>query len=518
MSDALAACIARPALAGASWGVCVQRRGTDADLLSHNADTFLVPASNTKLFTLAAAQDRLGSTLQLRTEFWLEDVAAAAKRSGNRRLAFVGGGDPTLVWGDLLAVAEATAGVLPAGGAPIDIELHVGGFGRSPLPGSWYWTYLEDSSGVGGPPSAVSVDKNLIEIAVLPSAGAAGEPAVIEWAHSTDRDSMRLINRVVTTAGAAGVDVQARYIVDDSVVHAGDGGSQQPLSLELSGGIPLGTTAPLLLKVQALAPDQRAGALLTEALHSHGLRAGSVSVIVPAEEEGGEDGQWWRTAAGEEPGKPGSGEAAAATLVHVVESAPMSELIRNCMQPSDNFLAELIFRLLAATDATTAANQPGSSSSRPNWATTTADWAASSAGSRVVTAAADHAGVDTRGMRLVDGSGVSIQNMLIPRATVQLLQAKADDPEWHSYMAVAGESGTLSARFHDTPAQGKLHGKTGTLDGVSALSGYVGDLLFYIMVGNVAHQQSHAQIVEAVDAVALAVCELADDSQPRPLL
>jgi D-alanyl-D-alanine carboxypeptidase/D-alanyl-D-alanine-endopeptidase (penicillin-binding protein 4) len=93
---------------------------------------------------------------------------------------------------------------------------------------------------------------------------------------------------------------------------------------------------------------------------------------------------------------------------------------------------------------------------RPGWATTAADWSASAAGASVVMKAAHGLGVDTRGMRLVDGSGVSIQNMVTPRTTLQLLQAKRDDVAWDSFMTVAAVNGTLATRFAGTVAAGEL--------------------------------------------------------------
>lgn len=73
-------------------------------------------------------------------------------------------------------------------------------------------------------------------------------------------------------------------------------------------------------------------------------------------------------------------------------------------------------------------------------------------------------------------------------------------------------SGT--SRFHGTIAAGKLRAKTGTLGGTAALSGYYKDtLVFSIMVNNVVHADSHAEIVAAVDKVAVALCAAADDAR-----
>ena len=73
-------------------------------------------------------------------------------------------------------------------------------------------------------------------------------------------------------------------------------------------------------------------------------------------------------------------------------------------------------------------------------------------------------------------------------------------------------------RFHGTIAAGELHAKTGTLGGTAALSGYYKDIVFSIMVNNVAHAGSHADIVSAVDQVAVALCAAADTATPTSRL
>ena len=87
--------------------------------------------------------------------------------------------------------------------------------------------------------------------------------------------------------------------------------------------------------------------------------------------------------------------------------------------------------------------------------------------------------------------------------------------QFSGFLPVAGRHGTLAARFHGTPAEGVLAAKTGTLGGVACLSGYYRDVVFSIMVNNVVHAVSHEEIVEAVDAVALALCEAAGTSSSK---
>jgi D-alanyl-D-alanine carboxypeptidase/D-alanyl-D-alanine-endopeptidase (penicillin-binding protein 4) len=78
-------------------------------------------------------------------------------------------------------------------------------------------------------------------------------------------------------------------------------------------------------------------------------------------------------------------------------------------------------------------------------------------------------------VKLVDGSGLSRGNRAAPREVAQLLDAVRDRPGFNQLYAslpVAGRDGTLSSRMRNGSARGRCHAKTGTLTGVSALSGY----------------------------------------------
>ena len=86
-------------------------------------------------------------------------------------------------------------------------------------------------------------------------------------------------------------------------------------------------------------------------------------------------------------------------------------------------------------------------------------------------------GVDTSCVVMADGSGLSYYNLASPAAIVRVLEwvsrHKGYFQKFYGSLSVAGEDGTLAHRFRGTSARGNLHGKTGTLSGASALSGYV---------------------------------------------
>jgi D-alanyl-D-alanine carboxypeptidase/D-alanyl-D-alanine-endopeptidase (penicillin-binding protein 4) len=87
------------------------------------------------------------------------------------------------------------------------------------------------------------------------------------------------------------------------------------------------------------------------------------------------------------------------------------------------------------------------------------------------------AGIPSRGVRIVDGSGLSLGNRLTSRALVAILDAGSKDPEFRdafiTSLSVAGISGTLEERLERRPARGRVIAKTGTTSAASALAGFV---------------------------------------------
>ena len=79
------------------------------------------------------------------------------------------------------------------------------------------------------------------------------------------------------------------------------------------------------------------------------------------------------------------------------------------------------------------------------------------------------------GVHAVDGSGLTRSNRASPRQVVDLLLAMREDPagdEFIQDLALAGQEGTVADRMHGTAAYGRCRTKTGTITGVSNLSGY----------------------------------------------
>jgi D-alanyl-D-alanine carboxypeptidase/D-alanyl-D-alanine-endopeptidase (penicillin-binding protein 4) len=139
-----------------------------------------------------------------------------------------------------------------------------------------------------------------------------------------------------------------------------------------------------------------------------------------------------------------------------VLSPPMRDLVRLMNTDSDNYTAELVLKQLGAVVA-----RQGTSP----------------AGAAVVMSVLAHAGVPARGVRVVDGSGLSRLDRMTAGAIVALLRAAIADPlirpSFVAALAVAGRTGTLEDRLRRPPARGHVLAKTGTTSIACALSGYV---------------------------------------------
>jgi D-alanyl-D-alanine carboxypeptidase/D-alanyl-D-alanine-endopeptidase (penicillin-binding protein 4) len=137
-----------------------------------------------------------------------------------------------------------------------------------------------------------------------------------------------------------------------------------------------------------------------------------------------------------------------AALVTAWRSRPVTELLRQMNQPSDNFMAEMLVKVLG---------------SRFGGAGSTA------AGTRVMRA--ELAELDIA-PTIVDGSGLSRSDRTSPRDVVTLLDEHDGEAAFTGSLAVAGRSGTIETRMRGSAAQDRCRAKTGTLRDVSALAGY----------------------------------------------
>jgi PBP4 family serine-type D-alanyl-D-alanine carboxypeptidase len=134
---------------------------------------------------------------------------------------------------------------------------------------------------------------------------------------------------------------------------------------------------------------------------------------------------------------------------------------------SDNFYAEMLLKEIGAVQGTGGSAASGLAETR-----------------RLLSAA----GVPLAGVRMVDGSGLSLIDRWTPQAMATLLRTMWLDPDLQPYVVpalpVAGVTGTLKHRMRSGPAHGFVRAKTGTTDNSSALSGFVGDRYVFSILEN----------------------------------
>jgi len=171
-------------------------------------------------------------------------------------------------------------------------------------------------------------------------------------------------------------------------------------------------------------------------------------------------------------------------------SPPLSEEIKITNKTSQNLHAELLLRLLGKLEAGDGSFVEGA---------------------RVVRQFMIGAGIDDGDFYLVDGSGVSANDRIAPRALTRLLAYASKQPwgdAWRDTLPVGGVDGTLQGRFLNSPVKGKVRAKTGTLDEVNALSGYVvtasGRTLAFSILINGRHPGSDAE-AQAIDRIVEAI-------------
>ena len=167
-------------------------------------------------------------------------------------------------------------------------------------------------------------------------------------------------------------------------------------------------------------------------------------------------------------GSARTGRAPAGALaLGAVQSEPLAKLIRAMGIDSDNFTAEMILKLLPTADGRLG---------------TTA------AGAAIVRAALQRSGVRTGGVRIADGSGLSLLDRLTADSLVDILRAAWADRllrgSFLSSLAVSGRSGTLRRRLTKPPVRGQIFAKTGTTRVATALAGYAGGRYAFVVIHN----------------------------------
>jgi D-alanyl-D-alanine carboxypeptidase/D-alanyl-D-alanine-endopeptidase (penicillin-binding protein 4) len=415
-------------------GVQVMQASDGDVLFAHNAERAFNPASNTKMLTTAAAISYLGGSYQYHTALYGPGPDSDGVITGD--VVLRGSGDPSLSASDVAEIAHSLVehGITRIAGDIIaDARFHEA---ASP-------------SGEGVGDGAIILNRNTYAVRVRP--GDVGHAALVDVQPRIDYFAIE--NTATTVRGK-----RSRLKID--AYRKGD-----RLVVVVKGRI--AESRGEYIDARRL-PDASllAGHVLKSALSDFGVE-------VTGEVRTG-------TLAGN------------LTLLGEHQSAPLADICKISNKPSNNFVAEAIYRTLGGE----LYGLPGTLAK----------------GTRAIIDYLGAAGVKPGGYKIVNGSGLTHENRITPSDLSLLLRRIYFDlsvaPDFLSSLAIAGIDGTIRNRFLGTDAVGLVRAKTGTLSGVSALSGYVGEkgdvLVFTIFVEGFRNRRvnevRHAQVrmVEAM--------------------
>jgi D-alanyl-D-alanine carboxypeptidase/D-alanyl-D-alanine-endopeptidase (penicillin-binding protein 4) len=463
------------------WGILVVDRDTGATVYELNADKSFTPASNAKVITTSFAFATLGPEYKFKTT-----LETTAKMDGDGKLGgdlvLVGRGDPNLsnrvfpfagkvehdgpVEKILYEMADAAIarGVKEVDGNVVADDSY---YPFDPYPAGWavgdlFFTY-------GAPVSALSFNDNSFEMEVSPGANP-GDPAVIAVQPAA---AMEAFSEIITTVTALDKP--------DFSVTRGPGSD----FIHLRGQIPQ-RHASVKLDFAMTDSAQVTAAALKQVLEGRGIRVTGTAVARHAPPPLIYNGQDAVLGPAPLPPSPDTNVLAEHLSPTLLETTRLTNKV------SQNLHAELLLRAVAHEKKGFGVTDAGI------WAEN--DFLAS-------------IGVADGDVLLEDGSGLSGNDLVTPRAMVQVLRYDAQQPWGEAYastLPVAGIDGTLEGRMKKTTAEGLIQAKTGSLERVHSLSGYATTLrgeklVFSIFANN--NSQPGRDSTNAIDEIGVAMVE-----------
>lgn len=499
----ISAVLDKPELTQAMVGIKVASLDTGRVLFESNANKLLRPASNMKLYTVAAAIDRLTPDYHFVTSVY---ARARPDSAGIVRgdLTIYGRGDPSIAARfnsgnyfkgiDDLAARIVAAGVKRVEGDLVGDESYFTG----PQYGSgWNWDDL--TWWYGAEVSALTANDNALDLFVKPGMQA-GAPAVITT--GPPDPLLKIINKVTTAPNGTKRDLTVyRALASDELEISGSIALDDP---GYTGGV--GISQPALLFVY----------LLRASLAQRGVIVGGKTRTLAASHFGGVSFDPVQTNSLTQltniPGGP-------PVEIAQMQSPPLSMIAAQTLKPSQNLYTELILRTLGKVVTPPPASvNPGSTTGATTTPSLNAGRTSEEAGIEVVRAFLTEAGVMASPLALNDGSGLSRNDMITAEASLQLLtymHRHRYATAFRDALPIAGVDGTLRNRMKGTVAENNLRAKTGTLSSASSLSGYVTtaageELVFSIMVNNYPPGTSPPSV--CIDPIAILLASFAGKS------
>ena len=450
----------QPAFASSRVAVKVASLDTGRVLYEEDANKWMQPASNLKLYTVAAALDRFGPDYRFVTSVY---APARPDASGTIRgdLTVYGRGDPTFatrfntgaagtIGGtrganaadrdyfkaiDELAAKVVAAGVRRVEGELVGDESYLTGGPRAP---GWEWDDLQ--WWYGAEVSALTINDNSVDLKVSPGTRA-GDPCAITVGPATPL--LTIVDRTKTAPRGTPRALAVNRPLGENVI-------------EVSGVMPVDDRS-YTTSVAVARPAMLFASMLRASLERQGVVVTGRTRTVDARARE-------------------SSPLQVSSLVELAvrQSPPLSVIAAQTMKPSQNLYTELILRTLGKAAATDS-KQPSDE-----------------AGIKAVKDFLGKAGINSSEVVMLDGSGLSRANLVTADATLRLLVHMSRHrygATFRDSLPVAGFDGTLRNRMKNTLAMGNARAKTGTLGTATTLSGYVlsaaGErLVFSLMVNN----------------------------------
>jgi D-alanyl-D-alanine carboxypeptidase/D-alanyl-D-alanine-endopeptidase (penicillin-binding protein 4) len=430
-------------MAHAQWAIVVHSLDRHESLYERNAGKLMMPASNMKIVTMAAAAQSMGWDARFTT---ILETPAPIDGSVLRGDLYVrGGGDPTINTRSgrgAALFAQWTSALSAAGIKKIDGRI-IGDdnlFDDEGLGAGWAWDDLQ--YGYAAPVGALQYNEDVADLVVTPGA-AVGTPAVITLSPGS---GLTLSNKTTTAAAGTPETVDYHRLLDRPV-------------LEVFGVVPLSSPAdPAASQVRTVGrqvavvnPTAYFVQSLKNALVAQGIEVTGDAVDIDD--------------------LPTFSSSADRRSIFRSESPPLREIGSVMMKVSQNLYADTLLKALGA-----AVNGTGTVA----------------AGRDALLAALRDWKIDERSLVMADGSGLSRYNYVTADFITALLDRMYIDPRhrdpFMATLAVAGKEGTVASRLRKTRAEGNARVKTGSISNTRALSGYVrtrdGETLAFSIIAN----------------------------------
>lgn len=457
LASQLRAVFEDPEYSRSLWGVKVQSVSNGETLFELNAEKLLMPASNMKLLTAIAALEFLGPDYRYSTKVKASGRIEKGTLKGD--LIVVGSGDPTLGArlsspdplkledGDPLAVfLDWVQRLKSLGIRRIQGDL-IGNdqvFGGPDLGKGWAWDDL--AHGYSAPLSGLQYNENVVVLQINSKRDSSGVPTV---RMVPDYPSLQINNLLTFVPECREWEYDLDRIIGKN-------------KIVLRGSVP-SNKSTLWSTVSVERPAEFFLSILKQVMSDQGIKVDGVARVLSSEREL---------------------EDTRTLFSH--ESPSLRFIVRILLKVSQNLYAETLVRTM----------------DRRPFAKTFEK------GREVLELTMQYAGIPEDAYVIADGSGLSRYNLLTPEAIISLLHFSFSQPYREDFLKalpVAGVDGTISQRLKGTVVPGKIRAKTGSLESVRSLSGYVvtpdGETLAFSMIVN--NYDERRKDAEAVQDLAL---------------